>query len=221
MVRKQQDEAQRAAELEADRAAAALAAEEARLKEQAAISSAPRSRLSIMPVANILAFRKAKEKIEMFRMSKQQTIAQTSSKAGGRVAHVATAPVVETKEKAPVISRPAPPILEATATKISYNIRMQYYNLMVKHCLDIYPVCEDAWHRAQTEELTVFKKCNSQIIYKNSAALAVNKLKKETIEAGNINTEKLVNNLSLLSLSNAQIPLIYILGVRRFHMKSY
>lgn len=56
---------------------------------------------------------------------------------------------------------------------------MQYYNMMVKQCLIIYPNCEDAWDRAQVEELAVFKKCSTPIIYKNSALLTVNKLRKE------------------------------------------
>lgn len=67
---------------------------------------------------------------------------------------------------------------------------MQYYNLMVKHCLTIYDDCNDAWERAQTEELAVFKKCNTVVIYKSSALLTINKLRKESIDAGNINTEK-------------------------------
>lgn len=44
-------------------------------------------------------------------------------------------------------ARPAPPVLEPSSTKISYNIRMQYYNMMVKHCLTIYDECSDAWER--------------------------------------------------------------------------
>lgn len=44
-------------------------------------------------------------------------------------------------------TKPAPPVLEASSTKISYNIRMQYYNMMVKHCLTIYDQCTDAWER--------------------------------------------------------------------------
>lgn len=44
-------------------------------------------------------------------------------------------------------SKPAPPVLEASSTKISYNIRTQYYNMMVKHCLTIYDECTDAWER--------------------------------------------------------------------------
>lgn len=69
---------------------------------------------------------------------------------------------------------------------------------MIKHCLNIYDNCEDAWERAQTEELAVMNKCNSAIIYKNSALLVVNKLRKESIEMGNVSTEKLVNVLNIL-----------------------
>lgn len=35
--------------------------------------------------------------------------------------------------------------------------------------------------QAQTEELAVFKKCSTPVIYKSSASLAVNKLRKESI----------------------------------------
>lgn len=52
---------------------------------------------------------------------------------------------------------------------------------MVKHCLTIYDNCEDAWERAQTEELAVFKKCSTVVIYKQSAALTINKLRKESL----------------------------------------
>lgn len=153
-------------------------------------------RPSITPVSNMLAFKYAKEKIEAMRQLKNpivastsatpnkpstSTIAQTASKFYGRQAHVS---------KVDPDARPAPPVLEPTSTKISYNLRMQYYNMMVKHCLVIYPSCEDAWARAQTEELAVQKKCNTPNIYKSSALLAVNKLRKEAIAAGNVNTEK-------------------------------
>lgn len=152
-------------------------------------------RPSITPVSNMLAFKYAKEKIEAMRQLKvpvastsiteskpsTSTIAQTASKFYGRQAHVS---------KIDPDARPAPPVLEPISTKISYNLRMQYYNMMVKHCLVIYPSCEDAWSRAQTEELAVQKKCNTPNIYKSSALLTVNKLRKEAIAAGNVNTEK-------------------------------
>uniref|UniRef100_A0A6B2EG46 Putative rna exonuclease 1 n=1 Tax=Phlebotomus kandelakii TaxID=1109342 RepID=A0A6B2EG46_9DIPT len=142
----------------------------------------PTVRRTIAPVSNSIALMNAKKRIE--ELKRQKTIAQTASKAGKRIAHANSAILTD---------KAAPPVLEASATKISYNLRMQYYNIMVKHCLGIYPNCEDAWQRAQTEELTVFKKCINPMIYKSSASLTVNKLRKESIEAGNSQTER--NNL--------------------------
>ncbi|GAB0096694.1 RNA exonuclease 1 homolog [Sergentomyia squamirostris] len=133
----------------------------------------------IAPVSNTIALMNAKKKIE--ELKNRKTAAQTQAKNSKRMAHANPA-IMEQK--------PAPPVLEASATKISYNLRMQYYNIMVKHCLTIYPGCDDAWQRAQTEELAVFKKCSNPMIYKSSASLTVNKLRKEAIDAGNSQTEK-------------------------------
>ncbi|KAG4075880.1 hypothetical protein HA402_003706 [Bradysia odoriphaga] len=137
---------------------------------------------TITPVNNFAAIQRAKEKIDQMKAAKGMTVAQSASKVTGRIAHANKA--VQNTD------RPAPPVLEASATKISYNIRMQYYNMMVKHCQTIYDNCDDAWERAQTEELSVFRKCSTPVIYKSSALLAINKLRKESLDAGNINTEK-------------------------------
>lgn len=149
----------------------------------------PRSRFS--PAANVLAFQKAKEKIDNLRRLKGMptagTPAQTAPKGTGRMAHVSTKPAA-TAAAPP--QKPSPPVLEPESTKISYNIRMQFYNLMIKHCLNIYPSCEDAWDRAQTEELAVFKKCSTPMIYKSSALLSINKLRKEAVETGSEATDK-------------------------------
>lgn len=150
--------------------------------------STPRSRFS--PAANVLAFQKAKEKIDNLRkqkgMPKAATPAQTASKGTGRLAHVSVKPA----STAAAPQKPSPPVLEPESTKISYNIRMQFYNLMIKHCLNIYTSCEDAWDRAQTEELAVFKKCSTPMIYKSSALLAINKLRKEAVDTGSEAAEK-------------------------------
>uniref|UniRef100_A0A1Q3F1A5 Putative rna exonuclease 1 n=1 Tax=Culex tarsalis TaxID=7177 RepID=A0A1Q3F1A5_CULTA len=151
--------------------------------------STPRSRFS--PAANVLAFQKAKEKIDNLRKMKgvqmaAATPAQTAPKGTGRQAHVSTKAVAA----AAAPQKPSPPVLEPESTKISYNIRMQFYNLMIKHCLNIYPSCEDAWDRAQTEELAVFKKCSTPMIYKSSALLAINKLRKEAVDTGSESAEK-------------------------------
>uniref|UniRef100_A0A182MBX0 Exonuclease domain-containing protein n=1 Tax=Anopheles culicifacies TaxID=139723 RepID=A0A182MBX0_9DIPT len=165
----------------------------------------PKSRFT--PAVNVLAFQKAKEKIEQLKRNQSAfTPAQTAPKTSGRVAH--TGSVLASKAAATPAAQ-APPILEPASSKISYNIRMQYYGLMVKHCLNIYPTCEDAWDRAQTEELAVMKKCSTAMIYKSSALLTINKLRKEAVETGSeaadknktvshdvILAGKMVNNIS-------------------------
>ncbi|XP_058821536.1 RNA exonuclease 1 homolog [Topomyia yanbarensis] len=162
------------------------------------ITTTPRTRFT--PAVNVLAFQKAKEKIEHLKKMKAiNTPAQTAPKGTGRTAHTGPA-LPEASTSASVVpaasaanatpSKPAPPVLEPDSTKISYNIRMQFYNLMIKHCLCIYPTCEDAWDRAQTEELAVVKKCSTPVIYKSSALLTINKLRKEASEAGSGSADK-------------------------------
>lgn len=124
----------------------------------------------IAPVTNILALQRAKKKVEELKAEKKFafTPAQTS-KAGSRVAHKAT---VKTARVEPVRffnaiqiricmyvckfsvlvfkeKQSKPPVLEANSTKISFNIRMQYYDMMVKHSLAIYPNSVDAWERVR------------------------------------------------------------------------
>ncbi|XP_053671685.1 RNA exonuclease 1 homolog [Anopheles nili] len=148
--------------------------------------STPRGRFT--PAVNVLAFQKAKEKIDQLKRNQVAfTPAQTASKTGSRVAHTVSA---LTTKAASTPAAQAPPILEPSSSKISYNIRMQYYGMMVKNCLSIYPTCEDAWERAQTEELAVMKKCSTANIYKSSALLTINKLRKEALETGNQAVEK-------------------------------
>lgn len=146
----------------------------------------PKSRFT--PAVNVLAFQRAKEKIEQLKKNQSPyTPAQTAPKTGARVAHAGS--VLASKAAAAPAAQ-APPILEPASSKISYNIRMQYYGLMVKHCLNIYPTNEDAWERAQTEELAVMKKCSTAMIYKSSALLTINKLRKEALETGNEAADK-------------------------------
>nr|XP_029719003.1 RNA exonuclease 1 homolog [Aedes albopictus] len=163
------------------------------------VTTTPRSRFT--PAVNVLAFQKAKEKIEQLRKMKAiGTPAQTAPKGRGRVAHTVSAPTVpaaSTSAEVPATPQPppppaksAPPVLEADSTKISFNIRMQFYNLMIKHCLNIYTDCDDAYDRAQTEELAVMKKCSTPMIYKSSALLTINKLRKEAVDSGSETTEK-------------------------------
>ncbi|EAT45130.1 AAEL003572-PA [Aedes aegypti] len=141
------------------------------------------------PAVNVLAFQKAKEKIEQLRKMKGiGTPAQTAPKGSGRVAHIVSTVTSPATSTSAATSTPLPP--PPKSTKISFNIRMQFYNLMIKHCLNIYPSCDDAYDRAQTEELAVMKKCSTPMIYKSSALLTINKLRKEAVDSGSETTEK-------------------------------
>ncbi|CAO1421804.1 unnamed protein product [Diamesa tonsa] len=138
----------------------------------------------ITPITQKMALEAARRKVDELRKSRllsvdTPTIAQTVNKMSGRVAHVPTG-ISDIDH-----SKLAPPVLEPGASKISCNIRTQYYNIMVKHCLKIYSQPADAYDRAQTEEIKVFHKCSTPNIYKSSALLTINKLKKEEGATGN------------------------------------
>lgn len=143
------------------------------------ILSRPPKRPTITPISQRMAIEAAKRKVvELNRARDAQfqrsTPAQTAGKTSGRVAHAPSNSVADLD-----LSKLAPPIKEPTNTKISSNIRTQYYQIMVKHCLQIYPLPADAFERAQTEEFAVFERCKMVPTYKTSILLATNRLKKE------------------------------------------
>lgn len=107
--------------------------------------------------------------------STSSTIAQTVKKGGQRVSHIPN-------EK--FIDRPG--VLEPLGSKIAANIRSTYLNLMIDQCLKIYLTATDAYARAQHEELSTSKKCSTIPIYKNSAVLAISRLKKEVQECNGV-----------------------------------
>lgn len=137
----------------------------------------------IAPISQRMAIEAAKRKVMELNKTKEspyrQTAAQTASKSG-RVAHVPSLSDLDA-------TKLAPPILEIHQTKISSNVRTQMYKLMVKHCIEIYLAPADAFSRAQNEEFEVFKKCSLVSIYKTSAMLAINRLKKEAEACGTKN----------------------------------
>lgn len=106
---------------------------------QQPVAMPPKRFGAITPASNILAMQRAKEKIDQIRAAKQPTISRTAPKSVGRIAHATSVSAEDLK--------PSPPVLEANSTKISFNIRMQYYTLMVKHCQTIYDDLNDAWER--------------------------------------------------------------------------
>lgn len=107
--------------------------------------------------------------------STSSTICQTVKKGVQRVAHVPS-------EK--FIDRPG--VLEPLASKIAANIRSIYLNMMIDECLKLYISHTDAYARAQHEELNTSKKCSTVQIYKNSAVLAVSRLRKELQECNGL-----------------------------------
>lgn len=134
---------------------------------------------------------RAKQKVEEMRAARQPTVLRTVQKGTGRIAHapptfaVKPGSAMATTTTTGPAEKPAPVVLESHSTKISLNLRMQYYTLMVKHCRIIYPEsADDAWERAQAVELGVFNKCNTPVIYKKSATLAINTLRKEAAAFG-------------------------------------
>lgn len=159
----------------------------------AASTSTPIRRSLVAPVANIIALQNAKKKVEELKMQQQlRTVARSAPRSTGETANV-TKRIAHKASGLPSADNPvvtAPPVLEPHSSKINFNLRMQYYNMMVKECLTLYPTQEDAWERAQGEELGVFKKCSSAVIYKSSATLAINKLRKESVSAGHADTNK-------------------------------
>ncbi|KAH8291841.1 hypothetical protein KR054_001428 [Drosophila jambulina] len=156
------------------------------LISRSALTPPVRTARSIAPVANIVAIARAKKKIEELQAEKKPAFTPAQSfKGAGRVAHKSTVALDKSAPAANGVNAEKPTVLEPRSSKISYNVRTQYYEMMVKHCTVIYPQITDAWERAQVEELAVFKKCNTAAIYKNSCMLAINKLRKEAVEAGN------------------------------------
>lgn len=170
----------------------------------AASTSTPIRRSLVAPVANIIALQNAKKKVEELKMQQQlRTVARSAPRSTGETANV-TKRIAHKASGLPSADNPvatAPPVLEPHSSKINFNLRMQYYNMMVKDCLTLYPTQEDAWERAQAEELGVFKKCSSAVIYKSSATLAINKLRKESISAGHadVNKNKVVSHDVMLA----------------------
>lgn len=135
-------------------------------------------RIAHVPYANTLLT--AKRAIPPPNTKKEETItsatlAQSVKKGVQRVAHIPN-------EKTMI----RPGVLEPLGGKIACNIRSRYMNLMIDECLKIYLDVTDAYARAQHEELATSKKCTTVPIYKNSAVLTINRLRKELQECNGV-----------------------------------
>lgn len=141
--------------------------------------SSNKIRIAHVPyVSNMINAKKVipvKPPVSLSDPSTSSTISHTVKKGTQRVAHIPS-------EK--FIDRPG--VLEPLASKIAANIRSIYLNMMIDECLKIYELPTDAYNRAQHEELSTSKKCSTIPIYKNSAVLAVSRLRKESAECNGI-----------------------------------
>ncbi|XP_072385118.1 uncharacterized protein [Diabrotica undecimpunctata] len=121
----------------------------------------------IAPVHNVMAITKAKEKISLIKpVTPLKTIAQTQK--GNRVAHV---PDVSLSD--------IPDVLQAESSKLPVNVRSRYLTMIADECVKMYISKEEAYSRALKEEYNCYEKCKVITTYRNSAMLAVNRLRKE------------------------------------------
>lgn len=143
-------------------------------REEPSVSTAGPSKVRIAHVPNVSTFLHAKKALQVPEPPKA-TVTQTVTKGTSRVAHMPSEKFCD-----------RPGVLEPLASKIAVNIRSRYLNLMIDECLKIYLTPEDAYARAQQEELTTSKKCTAIPIYKNSAILGITRLRKEIQEANGV-----------------------------------
>lgn len=123
-------------------------------------------RPKIAPAQNVSLMAKAKERISKIAQSSPKTIAQTQK--GPRVAHVPETSLAD-----------IPDVLQADKSKHPVNVRTRFLTMIADECLKLYISKEEAFTRAINEEFSCYEKCNVLATYRNSAMLAVNRLRKE------------------------------------------
>ncbi|XP_056642035.1 RNA exonuclease 1 homolog [Diorhabda sublineata] len=143
------------------------------LKGTKTITYTPTQKLmskKITPVHNVLAITKAKAMIPKINPTKSiKTIAQTQK--SGRVAHV---PDVSLSD--------IPDVFNADKSKLPINVRTRFLTMIADECVKMYISKEEAYSRALKEEFSCYEKCKVLTSYRNSAMLAVNRLRKEIQE---------------------------------------
>lgn len=146
------------------------------------------SKIRIAHVPNVSTMLNAKKNIVKIPDPPKVTSVQTVAKGTARVAHMPNEKFCE-----------RPGVLEPLASKIPVSVRSKYLNMMIDECLKIYFTIEDAYERAQQEELATSKKCKATQIYKNSAILAVTRLRKEVKETNGIKINNINTGTSTIS----------------------
>ncbi|KAJ3662818.1 hypothetical protein Zmor_007144 [Zophobas morio] len=138
------------------------------------LNSAKNKPKKIAPVQNVNSIQRAKARIEELAKKKAtETISKTTAQTvkGKRVAHV---PDISLSD--------IPDVLNADKSKLPINVRTRFLTMIADECVKLYLTKEDAYNRALTEEFSCYEKCKVLITYKNSAMLAVNRLRKELQE---------------------------------------
>ncbi|CAG9857554.1 unnamed protein product [Phyllotreta striolata] len=125
----------------------------------------------IAPVRNVSALAKAKEKIRPVKppAPAPKTVAQTQK--GNRIAHVPDLSLSD-----------IPNVLHADKSKLPVNVRTRFLTMIADECVKLYLTKHDAFERALKEEFGCYEKCRLLPSYRNSAMLAVNRLRKEIAE---------------------------------------
>lgn len=126
----------------------------------------PIPRPKIAPAQNVSLMAKAKERISKLAKAPPKTVAQTQK--GPRVAHVPDTSLSD-----------IPDVLEADKSRLPVNVRTRFLTLLADECVKLYISKEEAFARALHEEYACYAKSKVLTIYRNSAMLAVNRMRKE------------------------------------------
>lgn len=161
---------------------------------------APPLKPKIAPAQNVSLMAKAKERISKIVLSTPKTIAQTQKSP--RVAHVPDAALTD-----------IPDVLQADKSKLPVNVRTRFLTMLADECVKLYISKEEAFSRALNEEFSCYEKCKVLATYRNSAMLAVNRLRKEI-------QERHSNGLGLIGMGEDEVrgPEAEFMG-RSFHNK--
>ncbi|XP_044758915.1 RNA exonuclease 1 homolog [Coccinella septempunctata] len=129
----------------------------------------------IAPVSNVLNIQKAKANLKILNTKQTteqstKTIAQTN-KTGKRQAHIPDYSLID-----------IPDVIDVDKSKLPVNVRSRFLTLLADECCKLYLTQKDAYKRALDEEYSCYQKCKVLVTYRNSAMLAVNRLRKEVKE---------------------------------------
>ncbi|KAK9871507.1 hypothetical protein WA026_012878 [Henosepilachna vigintioctopunctata] len=175
----------------------------------------------IAPVTNVMNIQRAKAQLEELNKKKAasqliKTVAQ-SSKGGKRQAHI---PEYSLND--------IPDVLDADKSKLPVNVRTRFLTLLADECCKLYVSQKDAFKRALDEEYSCYQKCKVLVTYRNSAMLAVNRIRKEVQEReendldllGSLESSKKINENSVLRVLYNQITQ-YLLNEEELDIHGY